>query len=215
MSRLFPFRSSAETDDRDPRLVEIDEEVADDVFAALSSRTARVILAALYEEPRTASELADIADTSIQNVQYHIRKFEEADLVEVVDTWYSDRGSEMKVYAPTDESLVVFAGRNTTRSLRKLLSRFVGAVVVAVVVLVAVGRFAGFGPANWTGGPPPAPTTTALDATRTTTTTTAPARLPDAGVVASGMAHVTVVDLAIGAAILAALVGLLLARPRP
>ena len=30
--------------------------------------------------------------------------------MDVVDTWYSSRGNEMKVYAPTNEPLVLVAG---------------------------------------------------------------------------------------------------------
>ena len=110
MSRLFPLRRSVEPTGEEPRLVDIDEDAADEVFGALSSETARSILAALYEEPRTASDLAEAVDTSLQNVRYHLEKLVDAELVEVADTWYSERGTEMKVYAPRSESLVLFAG---------------------------------------------------------------------------------------------------------
>lgn len=144
MGRLLPFgRSVDREDDPEPRLVNVDEEAADEVFAALSSQTARTILAALYDEPHTASELADIADTTVQNAQYHLEKFLDADLVTVVDTWYSDRGREMKVYAPADESLVVFAGDDPEESLWSLLSRLVGAVVVAGMAWVVYRRLGG------------------------------------------------------------------------
>ena len=129
MSRLLPLRSSVDlSDDREPRLVELDDETAEDVFDALSSQTARTVLAALYEDPHTASDLADLADTSVQDAQYHLKRFTAADLVEVVDMWYSDHGAEMKVYAPVDKSLVIFAGQEKKSSLRTLLHRFVGAV---------------------------------------------------------------------------------------
>jgi DNA-binding transcriptional ArsR family regulator len=141
MSRLFPFRSAVDLPtDREPRLVELSDETAEDVFDALSSQTARTMLAALYEKPHTASDLADLADTSVQNAQYHLKKFTAAGLIEVVDTWYSNRGAEMKVYAPVDESLVVFAGQEKESSFRTLLSRFVGAVVLLGIVSLALGR---------------------------------------------------------------------------
>lgn len=137
---LLPLRSSVELQDREPRLIELDGQDAEEVFAALSSTTARTMLSALYEEPHTASELADIANTSVQNAQYHLTKFNETGLIEIVDTWYSDRGVEMKVYAPADESLVVFAGKERQTSFQKLLSRFVGAVTLLAVASLALGR---------------------------------------------------------------------------
>ncbi|PSQ47826.1 hypothetical protein BRD19_08405 [Halobacteriales archaeon SW_7_65_23] len=133
MSSIFPLRDNVTLDeDREPRLVELDEETADEVFTALSSGTTRKIFLELHKAPQTASDLADVTDTSVQNVQYHLEKLLDAELVEVVDTWYSERGSEMKVYAPQDESLVLFAGRDKQRSLRSLLRRLVGVLGVLV-----------------------------------------------------------------------------------
>jgi len=133
MSSIFPLRDNVTLDDeREPRLVELDEETADEVFTALSSGTTRKIFLELHTAPQTASDLAEVTDTSVQNVQYHLEKLLDAELVEVVDTWYSERGSEMKVYAPQDESLVLFAGRDKQRSLRSLLRRIVGVLGVLV-----------------------------------------------------------------------------------
>lgn len=143
MSSIFPLREKVSLDDgREPRLVDLEDDVADDVFQALSSGTTRQIFSALHETPQTASDLADVTDTSVQNVQYHLEKLADADLVENVDTWYSERGTEMKVYAPTDEALVLFAGRDKQSSLRALLTRVVGALAIllpmsAVVAWVA------------------------------------------------------------------------------
>lgn len=143
MSQVFPLRSSVGLDDRQPRLVDLDDDVADEVFEALSARTTRRIFSALHDEPRAASDLAAVTDTSVQNAQYHLEKLQDADLVEVVDTWYSERGTEMDVYAPTDESLVLFAG-NETRSLRSVLKRALAAVgllgVVSLLVSLAADR---------------------------------------------------------------------------
>ena len=139
MSTIFPLREKVSLDDgREPRLVDLEDDVADDVFQALSSGTTRKIFSALHETPQTASDLADVTDTSVQNVQYHLEKLVDADLVEVVDTWYSERGTEMKVYAPTDEALVLFAGRDKQSSLRALLKRVVGAVAMLLPASAAV-----------------------------------------------------------------------------
>ena len=127
MSSIFPLRENVTFDDeRKPRLVDLDEETADEVFTALSSGTTRTIFLELHKAPQTASDLSDVTETSVQNVQYHLEKLLDADLIEVVDTWYSERGSEMKVYAPQDESLVLFAGRDKQGTLRSLLNRVVG-----------------------------------------------------------------------------------------
>ena len=127
MSRLLPNRGNASVrSDREPKLIEIDDESADEVFEALSSKTARAIFSSLHDEPATSSDLAEIADTTLQNVRYHLDKLAEADLIETTDTWYSEQGREMKVYAASNTSLVLMSGEtpagDTLRNLVKYLS---------------------------------------------------------------------------------------------
>jgi len=140
VTRLFPIQSDPDLEGREPKLVELDEADADEVFDALSSKTSRTLLLELHDEPRPASQLAETVDTTVQNVQYHLTKLEAVDLIEVVDTWYSESGTEMKVYAPVDESLVLFAGEQPKSSLRRLLERLVGvlAALTAAAAIVAL-----------------------------------------------------------------------------
>ncbi|WP_254761948.1 ArsR/SmtB family transcription factor [Natrinema marinum] len=128
MARLFPFRSETAAEEGQPRVVDLEGEDADAVFAALSSTTARRIYAHLDDEPATPSDIADAIDSSIQNVRYHLEKLEDAGLVEVVDTWYSSRGNEMSVYATTDGPLIVTSNESRATQLKEALSRFIGGV---------------------------------------------------------------------------------------
>ena len=145
ISRLLSQGSSSTSDqqdgEQDPGLLAIDDEAADDVFSALSSVTARSILSSLYEEPQTASEIADSTNTSLQNVNYHINNLRDSDLIEVVDTGYSDQGREMKVYAPANGALVMFASNDLERtSLWETLKRLLGGVGLFAIVSLAVDR---------------------------------------------------------------------------
>lgn len=137
MSRLLPGRPDVSPDDREPTMLALDDDRADEVFDALGSETARTILQSLHADPMPASELTEEVGTTLQNVQYHLTKLQAADLVTVVDTWYGENGAEMDIYAPTDEALVLFAGEDPESSLRRLLERLVG-----VVVALAAGALA-------------------------------------------------------------------------
>jgi DNA-binding transcriptional ArsR family regulator len=126
--------------DRDPdyqaavNAVDLTGEDADTFFDALGSETSRAIFELLYEEPRTPTELAEAIDSSRQNVHYHLRKLEAADLVHAVDTVYSSRGTEIDVYAPTSEAVVLLTGQESTVDrIREVLSRFVGGLVVLLL----------------------------------------------------------------------------------
>ncbi|WP_435063502.1 helix-turn-helix domain-containing protein [Halobaculum sp. EA56] len=145
----------------DPRVIGVDGDDADAVLAALSSDTARSILAALHDSPGPASDVADRVDTSLQNAQYHLKRLRDAGVVEVTGTVYSEKGREMDVYAPADGPLVLVAGPESQASgIRATLSRLlggVGAVGLGAVVVETVldGPFApsfGFGASGGAAG---------------------------------------------------------------
>jgi DNA-binding transcriptional ArsR family regulator len=146
MAGLLPSKPDIDPND-EPRVVGLDSDDADELIDALSSSTTRAVLAALHEDPASASELATRVDTSLQNVQYHLRKLEDAGLVEVGDTVYSEKGREMNVYVPADRALVVVAGREEeTTGLKAALSRLLGGVGVLGLASVVVDRLARGGP---------------------------------------------------------------------
>ncbi len=147
MAGLLP--SSPDTsgvEDAEPRVIGIEGDDADALIGALSSETARSMLAALHDEPATPSAVAARVDTSLQNAQYHLGKLEAADLIREVGTAYSEKGREMSVYAPSDAPLVVVAGtEEETSGLRTALSRLLGAVAALGVGSVVVEQFLGDG----------------------------------------------------------------------
>jgi DNA-binding transcriptional ArsR family regulator len=153
MSGLLPSESDGvaanEPDDNDgTRLLWLDDEEIDPLIGSLSSSTARSLLTALHEEPRTASELADAVDTSLQNVRHHLGNLQDADLVEIEETRYSVKGREMKVYAPVDDSLVVCVGDEAERSgLLDSIRSYIGATAALVVgALLVQATVAGWTP---------------------------------------------------------------------
>lgn len=145
ITELLSRRPSAESIkqnlEQEPDVIAIGDEDANDVFSALSSATARSILTALYDQPRTASEVADEVDTSLQNVNYHLNNLRDGELIEPVDTWYSNQGKEMRVYAPTNKAIVLFAGDNIHRSsLLDAIKRLVGLVGIFALMSVLIDR---------------------------------------------------------------------------
>ena len=172
------------TTDGSPRVVSIEGEDADELLSALSSETARRIVAALHDDPAPPSELADHVDSSLQNVQYHLSRLNDAGVIEVAGTAYSEKGREMDVYAPTDDPLVIVAAEEEeTSGLRAALSRLLGGVGALLLGSAAVQQLFGEGilpgPFGGTGGAgsgaPPEPTSEsdAGDAAATSTPTEA------------------------------------------
>ncbi|MFD1600317.1 ArsR/SmtB family transcription factor [Halobellus rarus] len=113
MPTVFPHHTPVDHTPRERTRVVIDDGPPTDVLRTVSSDTAQQILAALDDEPATTSDLAEGADTSIQNAKYHLEHLCEAGVVEAVDTWYSTKGTEMTVYALAVEELVIHFTNHT------------------------------------------------------------------------------------------------------
>lgn len=138
MVDLLPRRPKVTNrDNREPVVLELASEHADRVFKSLASETARRVLQTLYEEPRVASDIADEINTSLQNVDYHLQNLQEAELVEIVDTWYSEKGNEMKVYAPTAKALMVLSDSTEVNRLRSVASTLMASVLLIGIVTVS------------------------------------------------------------------------------
>ena len=137
------------------RILGVDEDGTAEVFEALSSETARRILTTIYDSPAPPSELADRLDLSLQNMSYHLDNLEEAGVVRVADTQYSEKGKEMNVYAPADDPIVVFVGTEKRKTgLLDLLKRIVGATGLLFLVSAFLFVFQAFGQPGGAGDEP-------------------------------------------------------------
>lgn len=125
---------------QDPEVWDLTSEEAGEAFGALTSQTAREILALLYDQPKTASELADDLDQSLQNIRYHLQNLIDANLVEVGDVEYSQKGNEMKIYVPTTTAVVLLAEESTATRIRRVLATLVGAFAVIGLAAILLRR---------------------------------------------------------------------------
>jgi len=130
MSRLLPGAAGRTTDpDGDPRLLCIDDETTAEVLSVLSSDRSQAVFRRLHREPSTAKDVASELGTSVQGVSYHLNNLQEVGLIEVVDTCYSEKGTEMDVYGPAESPHILFLGREDDWSrLRGAFTRLAAAV---------------------------------------------------------------------------------------
>lgn len=135
---FFPTSPTELDTDEDPRIVSMGDDEASPVLQALSSETARSIWELLQKEPRTPSALADAADTSVQNVHYHLTRLENADLINEAGTAYSEKGREMSIYAPTASPLVLVSTDEDASGLRDILSKTLGAFAGLALLSVLI-----------------------------------------------------------------------------
>lgn len=182
---LLPSRGpeTSTSQDGELQIVGVDEDVSA-VLDALSSETAREILNAVYEEPGTASDLAERLDMSIQKVSYHLDKLEEEELIAIAGTQYSEKGQEMNVFEPPEDPLVLFVGtpdrKNSLRALAERLLPVVGVLTAAsAMVQFLFGTMPGlFGSPETGGESDPQVDAGGADATGTPEPTSEPTATP-------------------------------------
>lgn len=139
---LLPLRGESQTTPSEPRVLGLNDDAADQAFETLTASTTRTVLSIIYDEPSTPTEIRDEIDTSLQNVHYHLGKLEDADLIEPAGIGYSEKGTEMTVYAPAREAVVLFAGRESRKNrVRDFLEGIVGSLAVLAGATLAFSWF--------------------------------------------------------------------------
>lgn len=127
-------------DPDEPVISGLEDEDTDQLFDALGSEMSRAVLAACYEDGQTRSELADELETSIQNISYHVDKLESAGLLEPVETRYGANGSEVPVYEPSKQAVIIAAGEaNFVDRLSEAIDKLFAPVALAGLLSLIVG----------------------------------------------------------------------------
>ncbi|NHN43225.1 helix-turn-helix transcriptional regulator [Halorubellus sp. JP-L1] len=130
----------AESEER-PLVLDVVGDESDVVLDALAADTRRRVFRALFEQPATASALADRLDESVQTVHYHLSTLQDAGLVEHVDARYSEKGNEMAVYGPASDPIVLVGNEEFAPAVERSMTRIVGGVglLAAAGLLVQYG----------------------------------------------------------------------------
>lgn len=137
MARQIPQSTDVHVEQRDdPSVLYLDDEQTRTVVSALSSDTGHSVFRLLTQEALSASEVADELDVTVQSVGYHLENLQQADLVEVIDVCYSEKGREMELYAVTsDPKVLVLASQSERSHLRHAFAQMAGAVGISGVLL--------------------------------------------------------------------------------
>jgi DNA-binding transcriptional ArsR family regulator len=111
------------------------DERAQKIARAMASQTANAIIQAFSSGPLTSSEVARQMKIPITTATYHIENLLEAGLLEVVDTRWSEKGREVKVYGLTEQVLIIAPPVSDLRSVLKKYTMLFALIVLATVGL--------------------------------------------------------------------------------
>jgi DNA-binding transcriptional ArsR family regulator len=115
-------------------LLEPGDERAQKIAKAMSSQTANDVLTLLGDGAKSLTDITEKLGIPLTTSKYHIENLLDAGLIFVVDTKYSVKGREIKLYSLTNQ-LVIVAPRHA--NVRSLLLKY--ASLFAVVIAGSLG----------------------------------------------------------------------------
>jgi DNA-binding transcriptional ArsR family regulator len=115
-------------------LLEPGDERAQKIAKAMSSQTANDILTLLGDGAKSLTDITERLGIPLTTSKYHIENLLDAGLIFVVETKYSVKGREIKLYSLTNQ-LVIVAPRHA--NVRSLLLKY--ASLFAVVIVGSLG----------------------------------------------------------------------------
>lgn len=108
------------------------------ITQTIANDTARKILELLAESAMSTSGIAKKLDIPLTTAQYNIEKLMEAGLVVVEKTKYSEKGREVKLYAPAKRMIVLVPRGNSSQSLIDALKKYLVLLPVAAAASLLV-----------------------------------------------------------------------------
>jgi DNA-binding transcriptional ArsR family regulator len=127
-------------------ILEPGDERAQKISKAMASQTASDILQLLAEDKKSLTEITDRLDIPLTTAKYHIENLLEAGLITVAETKYSVKGREIKIYAITNQLLIVAPRQSNVRSLLlKYASLFCIVVLGTLALSLTSPLLANFG----------------------------------------------------------------------
>jgi len=108
------------------------------ITQAIANDTARKILELLAESAMSTSSIAKKLDIPLTTVQYNIEKLMEAGLVIVEKTKYSEKGREVKMYAPAKRMIVLVPKTASSQSLIDALKKYFVLLPIAAVAALFI-----------------------------------------------------------------------------
>ena len=110
-------------------------EQAQKIARAMASPTAGDLLRGLADAPKSTTALSDELHIPLTTAKYHLGNLLDAGVIEVVDTRWSAKGREVKLYALKNQVLIVAPQRKSAIGLMKKYAATLGIFVAGTALL--------------------------------------------------------------------------------
>ncbi len=103
------------------------------ITQVISNDTARQIIGLLADAPLSANDIAERLQAPLTTITYNLENLESVGLVKVEKIKYSEKGREVKIYAPVRKLIVVVPEKTDRKSVADVLKKYVGVILAAVL----------------------------------------------------------------------------------
>ncbi|MEA2076370.1 MAG: winged helix-turn-helix domain-containing protein [Euryarchaeota archaeon] len=121
------------TEDEKLLILPLNDKNSKKLSQIISNDTARNILEAIASQSLSASQIAEKLGIPLSTVQYNLDKLSDAGLVKVERTKYSEKGKEVKIYAPQRKFVVIVPEKTNRKDVIATLKRYLAMIAFAVV----------------------------------------------------------------------------------
>lgn len=103
------------------------------ITQVISNDMARKIIELLADAPLSASDIAERLQTPLTTIVYNLENLESVGLIRVEKIKYSEKGREVRIYAPVRKLIVIVPEKTDRKSITDILRKYVGVVLAAVL----------------------------------------------------------------------------------
>ena len=102
------------------------------ITQVISNDTARQIMELLAGQSMSASDIAKELDVPLTTIKYNLENLVDVGLVKIERIKYSEKGRQVKVYAPVRKLIVVVPEKLGSASITEILKKYLGVILMAV-----------------------------------------------------------------------------------
>lgn len=102
------------------------------ITQVITNDTARQIIELLAEDSMSASDIATQLDVPLTTIKYNLENLVDVGLIKIERIKYSEKGRQVKVYAPIRKLIVLVPGKTDSTTVMDVLKKYLGLIFAAV-----------------------------------------------------------------------------------
>ena len=102
------------------------------ITQVITNDTARHIMELLAEHSMSATDIAKHLDVPLTTIKYNLENLVDVGLAKIERIKYSEKGRQVKVYAPVRKLIVVVPEKLGSASITEILKKYLGVILTAV-----------------------------------------------------------------------------------